>query len=94
MTESSPGPVPFDVHHPAISIRIQGRQLPQWTAEENSAGHVPASPGESKAELNELTLIPYGAAKLRITAFPYLKQASKCQSVSAALLPEKAPLHP
>ena len=94
MTESSPGPVPFDVHHPAISMRIQGRQLPQWTAEENSAGPVPASPVESKAELKELTLIPYGAAKLRITAFPYLKQASKCQSVSAALLPEKAPLHP
>jgi DUF1680 family protein len=97
VTESSPGPVPFDVKHPALSMHIRGRRLPQWTTEHNSAGPVPASPVESNSELKDLTLIPYGSAKLRITAFPYLKEQSKCQSSSAntaVLLPEKAPLHP
>ena len=77
--ESSPSAVPFDVKHPATSMHIQARQLPQWIMEKNSAGPVPASPVNSKSELKELTLVPYGAAKLRITAFPYLREKSKCQ---------------
>jgi DUF1680 family protein len=92
--KSSSSSVPFDVKHPVISMRVQGRLLSQWTTEENSAGPVPVSPVESKSVLKELTLIPYGAAKLRITAFPYLKERSTCQSATAGLLPEKALLHP
>jgi hypothetical protein len=32
----------------------------------------PKSPAASRAPIENLTLIPYGAAKLRITAFPVL----------------------
>jgi hypothetical protein len=78
MTESSPGVIPFDVRHPVVSMHIQARRLPQWTSEQNSAGPVPVSPVELKSELKNLTLIPYGAAKLRITAFVYLKEGAKC----------------
>jgi hypothetical protein len=72
--------VPFDVKHPAVSIQVQGRQLPEWTEDENSAGPLPISPVISKQPLKPLTLVPYGAAKVRVTAFPYLDQPSDCMS--------------
>jgi hypothetical protein len=37
-----------------------------------SAGPLPASPMKSSGPEETLTLIPYGAAKLRITAFPVI----------------------
>ncbi|MBV8708183.1 MAG: glycoside hydrolase family 127 protein, partial [Acidobacteriaceae bacterium] len=83
MAEGSSSDVPFDVKHPAITMRVQARQLPQWTVQENSAGPVPLSPVNSESLWQELTLVPYGAAKLRITAFPYLREKSKCQPASA-----------
>ncbi len=72
--------VPFDVQHPAESLSVQGRQLRQWTEADNSAGPLPISPVSSKEPLRTLTLVPYGAAKVRITAFPYLDQPSRCSS--------------
>ena len=45
-----------------------------WQAVDGVAAPVPESPVESTAADETLTLIPYGAAKLRITAFPQLKE--------------------
>ncbi|MGA8025664.1 MAG: hypothetical protein WB992_00860, partial [Bryobacteraceae bacterium] len=56
-----------------------GRPDPQWSIEENSAAPVPLSPVASQESLQTLTLVPYGAAKLRITAFPYLQERSQCE---------------
>jgi hypothetical protein len=69
---------PFDVAHPAVTMQIEARQLPTWKEVENSAGAVPVSPVSSAAPLTALQLVPYGAAKLRITAFPYLDERGKC----------------
>lgn len=69
---------PFDVQHPAVTLRIQARQLPGWKQVENSAGTLPISPVSSTAPLQTLQLVPYGAAKLRITAFPYLNERDSC----------------
>jgi hypothetical protein len=78
--------VPFDAKHPAVSIEVRGRQLPEWTVKENSAGPLPISPVSSEKPLKALTLVPYGAAKVRVTAFPYLDQPSRCQVASQARL--------
>ena len=67
------GPVPFSAKTPAIEITTKGRTVSGWTVLENSAGPLPESPVASDAPLTTLTLIPYAAAKLRITAFPLLK---------------------
>jgi uncharacterized protein len=72
--------VPFDVKNPPVVLEVKGRRYPQWTLQENSAGPVPASPVNSTDPLRTLALTPYGAAKLRITAFPYLEQKSSCPS--------------
>jgi hypothetical protein len=39
----------------------------------NSAGPLPQSPVKSSEPIEELTLIPYGCAKLRITELPLLE---------------------
>ncbi|MCU1293440.1 MAG: hypothetical protein JWP08_2290 [Bryobacterales bacterium] len=76
--EESVTATPFDVEHPAVTLQVEARQLPEWKMVENSAGTVPASPVSSNAPSQTLQLVPYGAAKLRITAFPYLNESASC----------------
>jgi hypothetical protein len=78
--EHSVGSVPFDVEKPPVVLEVGGRRDPNWIVEANSAGPVPLSPLSSTEPLKTLTLVPYGAAKLRITAFPYLKEKWPCGS--------------
>jgi hypothetical protein len=78
--QANPSNVPFDVAHPAVQLRVHARRDPDWTKYENSAGPVPLSPVTSSQPLQDLTLVPYGAAKLRMTAFPFLNQQSRCAS--------------
>jgi uncharacterized protein len=83
ISEHAIGDTPFDMRQPAVTLQVEARELPQWTPYENSAGPLPVSPVSSDATLRPLTLIPYGAAKLRITAFAYLNERSKCNSTTA-----------
>ena len=69
--EKPVGKMPFSVGGAPIEIRVKGRRLPQWTLVQSSAGPLPVSPVTSSEPDETLTLIPYGSAKLRITAFPY-----------------------
>jgi len=70
---------PFSFNAPPVKLVTKGRRLPDWQLESDSAGPLPASPVRCKklpcAQNPEaLELIPYGAAKLRITEFPYFEQ--------------------
>jgi len=58
-----------------VELRVQGVRLPQWQLEQNSAGPPPISPvaRPAGAAPETLTLIPYGATKLRITSFPVVR---------------------
>jgi hypothetical protein len=77
--------IPFNGKNPPVTLAIKGRELPQWSVSEHSAAAVPLSPVESSDPLQSLTLIPYGAAKLRITAFPFLRDKSQCAPRMASL---------
>ncbi|MCX6623817.1 MAG: glycoside hydrolase family 127 protein, partial [Acidobacteria bacterium] len=68
------GDYPFSPEGAPVELRVKGRLLPEWSLWEGSAGPLPASPVKSNRPLEELTLIPYGSAKLRITAFPRLAE--------------------
>jgi len=72
VTQKSVGDMPFSSDGAPIEIRIKGRRLLEWKLVEGSAGPLPPSPVTTNEAEETLRLVPYGSAKLRITAFPYL----------------------
>jgi hypothetical protein len=67
------GEYPFSPEGAPVEIIVTGRRVPEWTMVEGSAGPLPQSPVVSKAANEILTLVPYGSAKLRVTAFPRIQ---------------------
>ncbi len=70
VTESDVGKVPFSRREPGVELHVKARRLDSWRAEDGVANELPKSPVESEHATENLSLIPYAAAKLRITAFP------------------------
>jgi uncharacterized protein len=69
------GENPFAPDQVPVRIMAKGRQVPEWKMEHNVAGPPPESPVATNQPEETLTLVPYAAAKLRITAFPEFKRA-------------------
>jgi hypothetical protein len=63
---------PFRADSSPVEITAKARRLPEWTLVDDSPGPLPVSPVTSKRPEETITLVPYGAAKLRITAFPWI----------------------
>lgn len=73
VTESDVGQVPFSRRHPAVELHVKARRLDAWRAVDGVAEAVPQSPIKSEHATETVSLIPYAAAKLRITAFPRMQ---------------------
>jgi hypothetical protein len=56
-----------------LKLKVKARRLTDWRAEDGAANTLPPSPVASDQPEETITLIPYAAAKLRITAFPLCK---------------------
>jgi hypothetical protein len=54
-------------------MAVKAHRIDDWRAEDGAADPLPESPVNSRNPEQMLTLIPYAAAKLRITAFPEYK---------------------
>jgi len=67
------GTVPFALKQTPLKLRVEACRVPSWRAVDGAADPVPPSPVESNEPREQITLVPYAAAKLRITAFPELK---------------------
>ncbi|HKW28535.1 MAG TPA: beta-L-arabinofuranosidase domain-containing protein [Verrucomicrobiae bacterium] len=71
---TNPGPMapnPFSLQTTPIQLQVQARQIPAWTLDSlHDAGAVWPSPVYSTQAIQTVTLVPMGAARLRISAFP------------------------
>ncbi len=73
MEEHAIGGSPFALSGTPVTLQVVARKVPTWRAVDGVADAVPQSPVASEEAEETITLVPYGAAKLRITAFPRLK---------------------
>jgi hypothetical protein len=64
--------VPFTLKGAPLKLQVNARKLTEWRAIDGVADPVPQSPIHSNEPEEKITLVPYAAAKLRITAFPQL----------------------
>lgn len=69
---------PFSQDNPAVTLNVRAKPIAEWVVFDNSAGTVPQSPIATATSQQRLTLVPYGAAKLRITEFPWWKSNAEC----------------
>jgi len=74
VVKKSVGGVIYGSEFAPIELRVKGRRVPGWGMDVNSAASLPRSPVKSSEPIEELTLIPYGCAKLRITEFPLIAE--------------------
>jgi hypothetical protein len=73
VVESPIGPQPFAAKTTGVKLKLKGCLINAWRSEDGVAGPVPNGLQISSLPLETLELIPYAAAKLRITAFPQLR---------------------
>jgi hypothetical protein len=68
------GDQPFSPEGTPVSLHAKGIPLKDWKLVDHSAGPLPESPVRESGAGEDITLIPYGAAKLRITEFPEVRR--------------------
>ena len=74
------GQSPFTVRNSPVKLIVKARKVTAWRAEDGAANPLPPSPVASDQPEETINLLPYAAAKLRITAFPLCtKSVTKSQ---------------
>ncbi|HEX3988652.1 MAG TPA: beta-L-arabinofuranosidase domain-containing protein [Verrucomicrobiae bacterium] len=68
---------PFTPENAPIKLQTTGRRIPNWEADKNHVvGKLPESPVTTDQPDEPITLIPMGAARLRISMFPVIASSS------------------
>jgi DUF1680 family protein len=81
VVERSSGNDLFTLEGAPVRIQARGKRVLEWREEDGVAAPVPESPVRSNESVETLTLVPYAAAKLRITAFPELLEPPALKTV-------------
>jgi hypothetical protein len=75
---------PFTPETVPIKIEATGRRIPNWRADGNNVvGKLQPSPVKSDQPDEKITLIPMGAARLRLSMFPVIGSGSDAHDWSA-----------
>ena len=65
---------PFSLENVPIELKAKGRRIPSWKIDKNGLVDVlPLYPAITNQPIENIELIPMGAARLRISAFPTVK---------------------
>jgi hypothetical protein len=56
-----------------VTLRAPARRVPAWTMQAGVSGPIPEAPFATDQTEDEVTLIPFGCARLRIAMFPHLR---------------------
>jgi hypothetical protein len=79
---------PFTPETAPIEIIARGRQIPEWTVDQfGLCGVLQPSPAFSDQPVQALTLIPMGATRLRISAFPTVSDSPAAHKWHPSLNP-------
>ena len=65
---------PFTATSVPLEVKAIGRPVPEWKIDETGLCGVLPEEDAVKGDKEEITLIPMGAARLRISAFPNTKE--------------------
>ncbi len=79
---------PFALDNAPIALRAKGKRIPQWKLEPNGLiGEIQQSPVRSAEPVEDITLIPMGCARLRVSSFPQIGEGADAREwrESAAL---------
>jgi hypothetical protein len=82
---------PFTPENSPIQVIAKGKQIPEWTLDKYGLCAVlQSSPARSVEPTDQITLIPMGAARLRISAFPTVGAGSDAHQWVKPALPKKS----
>jgi DUF1680 family protein len=71
---------PFTPETAPFAIRANGKRIPQWTVDKlGLLNKLQVSPVKSEEPLEKVTLIPMGAARLRIASFPLIGDSTSAR---------------
>ncbi len=66
------GEVPFALETAPVEVVARGAKVPGWRLVDGSAGRVPDSPVASAAPVEDVRLVPYGSARIRVAELPVI----------------------
>jgi hypothetical protein len=82
-----PGPLapqPFTPETVPLTLEAKAKQIPQWRQDKlGLVGKLQASPVKSDEPVQTVSLVPMGAARLRITAFPVIGEGTNAHEWTA-----------
>jgi hypothetical protein len=73
VSHKTPAYQPFEPEASPIVLRARARRIPDWKAEGKMVGKMPPGPVISGEPVEDITLIPMGCARLRLSVFPLVK---------------------
>ncbi len=82
---------PFTAETAPITLKAKARKIPAWQMDRlNMVGKLQPSPAKSGEPIEDITLIPMGAARLRISSFPTIGSGGDAHEWIAPAKPKPA----
>ena len=71
---------PFNLQNVPLRVKARGARIPSWGQDETGLCQILPEGDAPRGELEEVTLVPMGAARLRISAFPPVEKKTPIQN--------------